>query len=848
MSAPNKFERLDFGAINAALLSDVVGYASQWFGGGTRSGHNFFAPSTKSGGIGDSWSVSTSGAAAGRWMHGASGDSGGDMISLYAAIYSLTQIEAAKQLADITGCKPLPASSGGYAKPKAAPVEASKGEADKDEKPEEDHAGYELVCPVPADAPEPHKAHPYRGMNLDAVYTYYGDGAVVLGYIYRFKKSDGGKAPMPHTLWRNTATGALEWKWWVWSKPRPVYRPTAQTLIGNRHVIVVEGEKCALNLDTFLVENGCLDYDVVSWVGGTPAADKIDWSPLAGRTCILWPDADSKVKRGTTEFLPADVQAGQKAMNKVAQSLLGIGCAVSMIPLPDVGTLPDGWDCADAIDAGWGLDKVLAQVASATSVAKEPSRDAGLTQVTKLEGGFAPALPPELAWTEFLQRSKDGNIKPTRENAAAALRYDVAFAGAVKYNLFSNRVDVLRDLPWRDRGIGKAKMSEWVDFDSLHLGDYLCKTHFYPSVGSATLHEAVGLAASVNSYHPVRDGLERLKWDGVTRLDDWLIQAVCANPDALDPKTREYISLVGRYFIMGAVARVTDPGCKFDYCFVLKGDQGAGKSTLFSILGGAYFSDNKFKLDDAANMGLALAGRWFVEFAELAGLNRSEINDVKACITQQVDRYRPPFGKVVTDHPRQCVFCGSTNDDTPLRDPTGSRRFWVVEVTKPLIDNDYVRSVRLQLFAEALAAVKAGESYHPTYDQENVLFKPEQERHTRISPIYEQLLHLAGNEVGDWASKSEWTTAEVGMKLTGKGVDSVTPTLQQEIGSAMRRMGWQVKQKRVAGKVVRVYAKPANWGAVVSERSSVSESQKLATGVSPTFINQPDENDDDIPF
>jgi putative DNA primase/helicase len=202
----------------------------------------------------------------------------------------------------------------------------------------------------------------------------------------------------------------------------------------------------------------------------------------------------------------------------------------------------------------------------------------------------------------------------------------------------------------------------------------------------------------------------------------------------------------------------------------------------------------------------------------------------------------------VMDHPRQCVFCGSTNDDTPLRDPTGSRRFWVVEVTKSHIDNDYLRSIRFQLFAEALVALKAGESYHPTYEQESVLFKPEQERHTRISPIYEQLLHLAGNEVGDWASKPEWTTAEVGMKLTGKGVDSVTPTLQQEIGSAMRRMGWQVKQKRIAGKVVRVYTKPDNWGAIVHERNSVSESQKPPTGVSPPSTNSNNETDDDMPF
>jgi predicted P-loop ATPase len=532
-------------------------------------------------------------------------------------------------------------------------------------------------------------------------------------------------------------------------------------------------------------------------------------------------------------------------MDAIAQTLLDAGCAVSMIPLPAVGSLPDGWDCADAIDAdGWDLARVLAFVAGA----KVLVREAGLTRVVKLDEGFAAALPPELAWTQFLQMSKDGNIKPTRENVAAALRNDAAFAGAVKYNLFSNRVDVLRDLPWRPRGVGKAKMSEWVDFDSLHLGDYLCKTHFFPSAGSATLHEAVGLAASVNSYHPVRDGLERIQWDGTARLNDWLIRAVCASPDTLDPKMREYISLVGRFFIMGAVARVTDPGCKFDYCFVLKGDQGAGKSTLFSVLGGAYFSDNKFKLDDAANMGLALAGRWFVEFAELASLNRSEVNDVKSCITQQVDRYRPPFGKVVTDHPRQCVFCGSTNDDTPLRDPTGARRFWVVEVTKPLIDNDYVRSVRLQLFAEALVAVKSGERHYPSYEQESVLFKPEQERHTRSSPIYEQLLHLAGNEVGDWASKSEWTTAEIGMKLTSKGVDAVTPTLQQEIGSAMRRMGWSVQQKRVAGKVVRVYKKPDNWYAIVNERSTDSESQKSSTGVSPTSSNPVYGDDDDIPF
>lgn len=801
--------RLDFKAINEALLARAEHWMCSWLPAGKKNGHEWQVGSLD----GDSGKSLSINLVKGVWSDFASGETGADLISLYAAIHSLKPIDAARELAAQTGVQNFTENT---ATPQATPaVASSDGHED------------ELVCPVPAGAPRPHRAHIKRGVP-QAVWTYYA-GDAVLGYVYRFQTSDGGKETIPHTLWRNPKTGVESWHWRGWPpQRRPVYRPSQKSLIGERTVIVVEGEKCAFNLDTFLFENGCMDYDVVSWAGGASGTSKVDWQPLAGRTCILWPDADAHKNKAGDAYLEATQQPGQKAMDKIAQALQGLACSVSMIPLPAVGAMPDGWDCADAIDQGWGLAAMLDYLATAKTV----SREAGLAQVTKLEFGYALGLPTEQDWSHFLQRSKEGNIKPTRENVAQAIKHDPAFAGAVKYNLFSNRVDVIKDLPWRKRAMGDAKLSEWSDFDSLHLGDYLCKTHFYPSVGSLTLHEAVGLAASSNSYHPVRDGLERLKWDGVLRLDDWLLKCVIDEVAELSAAKREYISLVGRYFVMGAVARIMRPGCKFDYCFVLKGEQGAGKSTLFSVLGGEYFSDAQLKLDDDMSVGMAIAGRWFVEMPEMAAFNRSEINSVKACISKNVDRYRAPYGKTVVDHPRQSVFCGSTNDDTPLRDPTGARRFWVVDVTRVHINNEYLRSIRFQLFAEALEAFNRGEAYHPTYEQENALFKPEQERHTRLSPVYEQLLHLAGNEVGDWLQKTEWTTAEIGMKLTGKGVDSVTPTLQQEIGAAMRRMGWTVKQKRLAGKTIRVYLKPANWGA----------------GASPTSTNSINGDDDDMPF
>jgi putative DNA primase/helicase len=212
---------------------------------------------------------------------------------------------------------------------------------------------------------------------------------------------------------------------------------------------------------------------------------------------------------------------------------------------------------------------------------------------------------------------------------------------------------------------------------------------------------AVQTVAREFPFHPIRDYLNGLVWDGIPRINDWLTLNLGVYP-------ADYVRAIGAKWLIGGVARVLRPGCKNDTCLVLEGPQGLLKSTALRTLGDPWLTDEIADLGtkDAA---LQVRGVWIIELAELDAMGRSEASRTKAFMSRSTDRYRPPYGRHPIEVPRESIFAGTVNHDTYLKDETGGRRFWPVRCEK--INIDELRRDRDQQWAEAVVRFKQGEPW-----------------------------------------------------------------------------------------------------------------------------------------
>ena len=338
-----------------------------------------------------------------------------------------------------------------------------------------------------------------------------------------------------------------------------------------------------------------------------------------------------------------------------------------------------------------------------------------------LAGEEFEVIENEDAWLKELVYSENAALKTVPNNFALIIANDENLKGKMAYNEFSNRICVLGQLPWRKEN----DFSEWKDSDDSSLRIYISKVWRINS--KQNCEDALKEVIIRNSFHPVKDYLSSLVWDGVSRVDTLLI-------DYMGAEDRTYTRFVIRKWLCGAVARIFVPGIKFDHMLVLTGAQGIFKSTFFKTLAKEWFTDSLQEVE--GNQAVEkLMNSWIIEFGELQAFSKSESNAIKRFITSQEDRTRLAYDKRTSYLKRQCVFAGTTNKAEFLKDETGERRYWPVEVKEKgrtkNVKEDLPKELD-QIWAEAVALWKNGEDIYLDKEQE-ALARVEQEAHREVN-------------------------------------------------------------------------------------------------------------------
>ena len=824
-----------FDALADALLSRAEQLVPAWLPGGRRAGHEWVCAGLH-GGEGRSCSVNL---LKGRWSDFASDEKGGDLVSLYAAIHGLDQGKAAVAVArdegleDVAGVQ-RDAHHQRPARPEPPPAPSQPARQDE---------SWATVRPVPNNAPAPTFRH-YSRPASDIVRTAeYRLGDELHGYVVRFRTSDGGKDDLPYTWCQSARDGAAKWHWKQFDAPRPLYLP-GRSLPADRTVVLVEGERKADLLQRLLDGGAPGVYCVASWPGGCKAWSKADWSWIAGSTVLGWPDTDSKrlpltVKEANAcaddserdalkarkPYMPAHKQPGMAAMLGIGRLLeREHGCTVQLLAIEPPGVRPDGWDAADAIETdNWDFARVLTFFGTAYALPPEGDQPAAPEQpaVKKIDGpvgtsaGNSDDGPPGLPWwLKCFYDPEKRRWNMSRKAVIMALRHDPELQGVLGYNELSNSIKARRNWPFPHGRAGKVTGA--VD---LLLGDWLSSRYGVPSITRQAIMEAIETVAHENPWHPVREWLGGLRWDGKRRIDKWLLHVIGESPDMQQGRMVEYLSLVGRYWLIGMVMRVMEPGSKFDYCPVLEGPGGLGKSTMVEILASpAWYSDTPFEIGKGKESQEQVQGIWGYELGELSQMGKAEITAIKAFISSKIDRYRPAYGRVVEEHPRQCVLVGTTNEFTYLRDRTGNRRFWPIPVRHP-IRTEWLTKWREQLFAEAYTLYLDAETCIPTREQEERLFVPVQESRLIETAVTSELLAVLTREstqagMGAIVNQlTDFVTLAQLVKALDMDAGKATAGLESQIRSWMTHQGWIHAKRQINGVRANGWVRPANWPA-----------------------------------
>lgn len=596
------------------------------------------------------------------------------------------------------------------------------------------------------------------GEIIGAVARYDGQG-VSKSFLPFFKKlPNGGFAP-----------GHIS------GQPHVLYQLDRLTTESDVDVWVPEGEQAAAALSDLgaLATTSC---------NGSKSPQKTDWSPLASRHVIIWPDADSP---------------GMAYAQQVAALCYAAGAAsvrfVDLRAFSVFHEIDTGWDAADWVrSGGCDLNSVpLMDSFKAFDPAKQhPSQSVPITMPTKAPNPPAPKTTSgtQNAQQKLFRRSriytevtapdvdKKGNLLPT---LATALYEIQQLFPTLCMNDFTNKIFYDNDYEFQEFDTDEVCLSITAR-DNIVIPQQL-------------VYRAINIHANRNSFHPVLNYLEGLVWDGEPRIDHWL-------PDIFGCPTTDYTMQAGKNFLIGAAARILKPGIKMDYMLVLYGKQGRGKSTACEVLVGdkSWFTPT---IADPSSKDFyqILTGHWIVELSELDSFKNGRDSAIKSAISTSTDTYRPPYGRVTASFPRQCVFIGTTDKPEFLRDTAGNRRFWPITVSE--IRLDLLAQNRDQYWAEAVHRFRAGETFHEMPDS---TFE-EQEFHRSVDP-WEMVIsqYLQGEAPREYyppnssVPPESVTTLELLKHALGLPFDKMDRRSESRVGSVLRALGWEPSRIRLS--------------------------------------------------
>lgn len=424
----------------------------------------------------------------------------------------------------------------------------------------------------------------------------------------------------------------------------------------------------------------------------------------------------------------------------------------------------------------------------------------------------------DVAWVDQLETNTKGAITKTANNIQIILEHDPRISAKFQYDRFSGRIYTEGGLPWNQ----EVKRRDLTDADLAGLRVFL-ETE-YKITGKEKIQDAFDTFLQMKAVHVVRDYLNGIVWDGIPRLDQAFI-------DYLGAEDTAYTRSVTRKLFCAGVARVFDPGIKYDYLVVLIGPQGLGKSTFIRIMGIDWYSDS-LKITDMKDKTAAekLQGMWVLELSEMDGFSKTETTVIKSFLAMVEDMFRPAFGRLTVRRPRQCVMVGTSNQRDFLTDETGNRRFWPVDCKVIEPSKSVFKELNLeigQIWAEAVARWKAGESLYMDAEME-MIAEMQQAEHKQEDPRQGVILEFlerpipanwysldedqrrnylggayAGTYSGEMVKRSQICAAEIWVECFHKQLADMKQRDTREINAILGNMpGW---------KTVRLYF-GANYG------------------------------------
>jgi predicted P-loop ATPase/5S rRNA maturation endonuclease (ribonuclease M5) len=632
---------MDYKIASEQLLSTRESLLQEWFPSGKLRSNGDFVIGNVQGDEGDSLSVSPNGA----WYDFNTRDGGGDLISLYAAKYDLKQSEAKNKLVEQYGL-----SGHGYKSAKKYK-----------------QADYHIGVP-PDDA---HSDVPCKSGWVGR-WPYQNKDGRILFHILRYNNKDGSKR-------------FQQWSWddkngrWIpraYPEPRPLYGLPDITNNPAAKILLVEGEKCADAARSIL--SG--DTLAVTWPGGSSAVQKVDWSPLKGRSVIIWPDAD---------------EPGIDCASRIAKWLHELNCKVSIVDLTDV---PDKkWDIADAIESGWDNGRIRVWMRDRLKRYEPPrAKDIGNWDVDEPEGGVIHVYDDYAgAWRRYgLQVNKGGAPINNTYNIKKILTKTKSGIPNIWYNEFDGKITITED--------GEDRAFQDRDIPNLLVD-------FNEKIGMATISKdalwtGVSAFAMDNRKNPVQEWVDSCQWDGVERVKKFFHLACGVEQDP-------YVEAVSKNMLVSMMARIYSPGCKVDTMVILEGPQGSYKSWLLeALVTRKYFTEINQERFNPVEYVQCMRGNLIVEMGELHSFKTADVEAMKSFLSTKEDNLRLPYDRAPSIIPRRCIFVGTTNHSDYLADYTGGRRFWPIRIVR--IDLDWVEENRNAIFAEARDMFKAGSEWH----------------------------------------------------------------------------------------------------------------------------------------